>query len=210
MAVTWRGVVKRHGEWSEYVPGPDFTTTQYCYNVEGIEFTTIYTTPATVEWQPHADASRYRVKWKPVSGTTWRSRVVNPPATSAILTNLTPNTEYDVWFITTCTWGAINDQVTDYFATPAFRLSDESTDLNFSIFPNPSSGAINIEALVQSDENAQVKVVDLSGRVLMERNWSLADNEWLSFNSGLSAGIYIIQISVKEQSWIERLVVTEQ
>lgn len=78
---------------------------------------------------------------------------------------------------------------------------------NFEIFPNPSSGIVNI--LVPAFDNglAKITVTDRLGRVLLERKNTLTDKEyWERLDiSDLSEGLYIVRIENGDQVVSEKI-----
>lgn len=67
----------------------------------------------------------------------------------------------------------------------------------FEIFPNPTSGKVNILIPALNNGEAKIEVLDRLGRVLLERNNTLTDIEyWEQLDiSGLSEDLYLIRIS---------------
>jgi hypothetical protein len=77
------------------------------------------------------------------------------------------------------------------FDEESFSKVDEH---NVSMFPNPSSDAVNILApyLIRS-----VKIIDMNGEMIMEEG-SINDKAFTMDISGLKNGLYIIEISSQE------------
>jgi len=86
----------------------------------------------------------------------------------------------------------------------------ESGVATASLFPNPSNGMfVNLSLHGLSSENAQVRIMDQTGRVVYMTNFVAEENtnKVIAFNQALAAGIYIVQVIAGENSAIERLIV---
>ena len=78
---------------------------------------------------------------------------------------------------------------------PTINILEIGNNLHFEIYPNPASEVIFIEG---NGENLNVKVFDLSGTLIMERNHNEAGALEMSIE-GLNRGMYLIQIT--EGDW---------
>ena len=75
-------------------------------------------------------------------------------------------------------------------------------DLDFNIYPNPTSGLVSIKSRLLN--NANVSVYDLNGRVLLTKNISGTSSE---INvSELSSGIYLLKFKVGNNTFIKRII----
>ena len=73
----------------------------------------------------------------------------------------------------------------------------EETQIFANIYPNPTSGLVNVElSLILS--NAKIQLVDLQGKILFTNTEFNGQNLLLDLNS-LSAGIYLLQIEQNNQ-----------
>jgi len=70
----------------------------------------------------------------------------------------------------------------------------ETTD-NFAakVFPNPSSQSFTLQLRSDKYDNVHIKVMDLQGRILLNR--SIIARGSLSFGHNFPAGIYIVEVS---------------
>jgi hypothetical protein len=66
-----------------------------------------------------------------------------------------------------------------------------------SVFPNPAQDELTIDLVAKVDGNASVKIMDLSGRVLLqdEMNASASFAEYFADVSQYKKGTYVIRIS---------------
>ncbi len=85
---------------------------------------------------------------------------------------------------TSSDWSVLNTGVTD------------ETSLNIRIFPNPMAGQLHIQ-LPAGFEDAKIRMLDITGRVVIS-NTIRDDNDFLIPNtSRLSAGYYTLQVMIK-------------
>jgi hypothetical protein len=75
----------------------------------------------------------------------------------------------------------------------ALGTSDAGTSRNFSIYPNPSNGNINISSIVDAGD-VTISIVDLNGRTVFTENVDLQSSVNINAES-LKTGIYIVQIN---------------
>ena len=76
--------------------------------------------------------------------------------------------------------------------------------LNFSMYPNPSSGHVNLQ-LPSSNNRAHVKVYDYLGKTLIQKSIN-SQNTSLDI-SNLSAGIYFVRIQSDSKVGTKKLIV---
>lgn len=69
------------------------------------------------------------------------------------------------------------------------------------LFPNPTSGILNIGGMV--NHNGQVKIHDLSGKLLLEQKINASGQLDIS---ALSPGIYWVEIKNEDQSFIQKVI----
>jgi len=86
-------------------------------------------------------------------------------------------------------------------------LEDAIVTIDLSVYPNPTSGTFFVQiADMDPQANYQVKVVDLIGKVLIERE--VTANERTRFDlSTAPKGIYFVQIIQGKEKTIKRVVV---
>jgi hypothetical protein len=102
----------------------------------------------------------------------------------------------------------VNDGV-EAFDIPAscgvLSASDVDADSNFSIYPNPSNGNININSVVDAGD-ATISIVDLNGRTVFTQNVELHNSVNINAES-LKTGVYIIQINGDNYSHKAKLII---
>lgn len=98
------------------------------------------------------------------------------------------------------------DQV-EAFDLPAdcnLSTGDNNYDNNFSIYPNPNFGAINIHSKVDVG-NAKVSIVDINGRKVWSQTLELGNQTQLDA-SMLSSGIYLVRIQGNNYTHTSKLI----
>lgn len=116
------------------------------------------------------------------------------------------NGTYTVELVVTGVCG--DTDTSSYDITIAGISVDEFTfSGNINLFPNPTTGIVNIEVETPSYGGAELKLTSLAGRVL--RTESLEDNN--SWNvqwdlAELPAGVYLLQIQTLDGQTIQRIV----
>ena len=82
-----------------------------------------------------------------------------------------------------------------YEATPA-------TD--YTLYPNPTSGIVNLEVINRGTDATVVTIVDLSGRVIYTESFSGDVDTQLNL-AGYTAGVYMVRIQQGGQTFVEKL-----
>ncbi len=86
------------------------------------------------------------------------------------------------------------------------RLTSENlSSFDFKLFPNPSHDQVNI-SWVESDIEGVLKVIDLSGRVVLRKQVAAGINEQAFSIAFLANGIYQVVLDLVEQQAVKRLV----
>ncbi len=89
--------------------------------------------------------------------------------------------------------------------TPATGINEASTSNElFSIFPNPAKGLVSISS--SHSELFNVSVMDVSGRVICERN-NQNGNCTIDLSSVAARGIYFVRIESNESREIRKLII---
>ncbi|MCK5171265.1 MAG: T9SS type A sorting domain-containing protein, partial [Bacteroidales bacterium] len=74
----------------------------------------------------------------------------------------------------------------------------------FVIYPNPSSGIINIKFNSQTSDGYMLEILDLSGKILLER--IIYDNEPINIKC-LPKGLKIVKLQVDKKLYIDKLLI---
>ncbi|MBO7587666.1 MAG: fibronectin type III domain-containing protein [Bacteroidales bacterium] len=159
---------------------------------------------ATISWmQEDSTASRWDVQYKASSSSYWNTITTsNNPYT---LTGLSPNTSYDIQIKARCTnglWSTPSNPVS--FTTMPDGINEYTIDNTVTVFPNPTTGSIQIQCTGSTLET--VSLYDVYGKLLQTMN---ADSPTASLNlSSYTAGTYFIRI-VTENGMVTKRVVKQ-
>lgn len=117
-----------------------------------------------------------------------------------VISELEPLTEYvvivaaknevDEWVVETVT-----------LTTPEGIGCEEFAEMNFNIYPNPATTSIFIETAAN---NAQVSIIDLTGRCVKE--FMISGNTRVSLD-GINKGVYFIKLQQDNASSVQKIVV---
>lgn len=90
-------------------------------------------------------------------------------------------------------------------------LGDSPDDFRFNLYPNPSSGIINVDMFYMQNigEHVKLTVTDLTGRSIMERIVHNPNGHIIQLDlTGNNAGIYFITISNDNYNKTQRFMIT--
>jgi len=92
------------------------------------------------------------------------------------------------------------------------RSTEDFNPLVFEIFPNPSSGIFNLYFEDFSIENFDLTIVDISGKLILDRDYSFSNGSprMVSLNLlNISKGVYLLRVNAKDRSIVRRLVISD-
>ena len=92
----------------------------------------------------------------------------------------------------------------DLPADCSLSTGDNNYDNNFSIYPNPNYGAININSKVDVG-TAKVSIMDLNGRTVWAQSLELGNQTQVDA-SMLSSGIYLVRIQGNNYTHTSKLI----
>ncbi len=116
---------------------------------------------------------------------------------------LTANTSYDVQVIAHCTNGVTSDPSTTItFTTNPDGINDYTLDNTVTVFPNPTTGLIQIENGEWRMEN--VEVYDAYGKLL--NTMSVNDHTVNLDLSGYAKGTYFVRVTTEKGVVTKRVV----
>lgn len=86
-----------------------------------------------------------------------------------------------------------------------------SLDNEFSVYPNPAKEEINLQLALQDQaDNVVVRLMDLAGRTILQRDYQNIQREFLSYNvSSLPGGTYFIQVTTADGTGTKKFVVSK-
>jgi hypothetical protein len=86
----------------------------------------------------------------------------------------------------------------------ATGINDNGT-LNAKLFPNPTSGKIQLE--VEQFSGKSIRIIDIAGKVILQQELT-ANSTFIDCN-GFAEGIYLLQITGEGKSEVKRFVVSK-
>lgn len=114
---------------------------------------------------------------------------------------------YD-WKAETPSWECPSERIeVQAIADNEIKVSENTFLTGFVAYPNPSSDMVNLSLRSAISGNAQLRILDQVGKVVYSSNWpctSGINNRNLDL-SYLSAGVYVVEISMSNNMVVERL-----
>ncbi len=83
----------------------------------------------------------------------------------------------------------------------------ENADCGFRIYPNPTSGQLNIEWEESSTQDQQIRISDLTGRTLYCGTIARSENSHTINVSNFAKGIYLLSIENGKQKAVKKFVI---
>ena len=171
-----------------------------CPSPTNVAVTNITSNTAVVSWtQAPGTASSWDVLYKVSAADSWYTQPVTSPTTT--LAGLTSSTSYDVQVIAHCTNGLESDPS----ATVTFMstgINDYALDNSVTVFPNPTTGVVQIKNGEWRMEN--VEVYDAYGKLLYEMN--VNDHTANLDLSGYAKGTYFVRVTTEKGVVTKRVV----
>jgi PKD repeat protein len=86
-------------------------------------------------------------------------------------------------------------------------LAKDQNSANFEVYPNPTSGLVNLRLMNTADDDYQVEVTNLLGQSLLVKKISLSDSKEQQLDlSSMAKGVYFIKIRNGKSSGIRKVV----
>jgi hypothetical protein len=178
----------------------------------------ITTTSARFNWSSMGSATSYTLRFRRTGTTTWTR--VSTSATSLTRTGLLCGTGYQYQLRARCSGRWSSYGTTRTFTTAScnkesedlavIELQQERFDAN--VYPNPANEVINIEFMgIGSDEKVNVKIVDLSGRIMFDKDILTSDDmqAYQIETERFINGIYLIRLTSGTDVLTKRVVVSK-
>lgn len=83
---------------------------------------------------------------------------------------------------------------------------EKFNEIDLAIFPNPSSGIVNLKLNLPSTETGVITVTDLTGKVILQEGSITNDNVVLDMTS-MPSGIYLVQFRGTESIAVRKIVI---
>lgn len=90
--------------------------------------------------------------------------------------------------------------LTDLITVDNCNSMEEQTKLNFKIYPNPASEQVYIETSTENRQNCEVTILDLQGRILLQRDMPENSSRLDIPTNSLARGMYMVV--VKSDTWL--------
>jgi hypothetical protein len=105
----------------------------------------------------------------------------------------------------TVTNGCGEDAVTQVISTTTIGI-DESDEITFSLFPNPTTDVLNLRADKDLNEELRMEIVSVSGQLIRTQQLiRMSSRQIQSIDiNGLAGGIYFLRIIGQEQQSVLR------
>jgi len=168
----------------------------------------------TLTWDGVDEANRYQVTYRQ-AGTGWTTATLPTNATSYTLTNLEPGTEYSIRIRSLCS-DQLSSWTRTYVASTTSMKGDlsapvegERTVVTLSVYPNPNSGQFNVRMRAETARTAQMIMMDLSGRVILNVFYDLnaGENEIPVVLDGVASGLYTLRVLSEGTDLYKKIVV---
>lgn len=180
-----------------YVDNIAITPSAVCSPATTPAVTMVTSTTATASFTPGTGAT-YAVVYGPfgfnplTGGTT-----VAAAGSSVVLTGLAPSTTYQAYVVGSCTGGApaLVGPVT--FST-LVGLAPEALASAVRVFPNPTTGAVQVQLAQTGATSADLTVLDALGRIVHAA--TLVDNATRTLDlRALAPGLYTMRVRLDDQ-----------
>ena len=74
-------------------------------------------------------------------------------------------------------------------------INELGNSISYNVYPNPSNGFVNVEFTGTVAEQASLRVMDISGRLVSESSANTNDIVTLNLSS-IASGTYILEVSI--------------
>ena len=171
-----------------------------CPTPTNVTVSNITETTADISWtQVPGTANSWDLNYKESGASSWYT--VTTSSNPFTLAGLTSGSSYDVQVIAHCTNGVMSDPSATYnFMTVG--IDDHTLDNSVTVYPNPTSGLIQIENGEWRMEN--VEVYDVYGKLLSTVE-VFSNNATLDL-SGYAKGTYFVRVTTEKGVVTKRVV----
>ena len=200
------------------------SNTSTCPAITGLAVSGVTESSATISCNV-ACTAKYRRMIRKTSANVWGYADFNQPTVSSTVSGLLSATQYGVRMRTLCSatiLGSLSSEkkFTTLGSLPLMgsqgnipegietsRVTD--TEPIVSIYPNPSTGQINLDVTALTDQPVSIIISDNSGRNIMARRTKIqSGNLFESFDlTNMPTGIYILRLKLDDGNNITRTII---
>lgn len=184
-------------------------TTDYCREVSNIVISDVTMTSARVSWTPGENGNAWNIVYGYMGFGNGEAigNILVEGATSTVITDLMPETGYNLYIATIC--DSVHRSIwatTDTFYTPDEFGSIDYADVNqaFILYPNPASATVTLSS-VESYLPARIEMVDINGRMVLRE--TLKSPSVALRLDNLAHGIYFVRFTGDGQTSVRKLIV---
>lgn len=192
------------GVWSGFTEIKEFYSSA-CPMPTGIASVYLDENRMRLRWD-NVGAAVNRIKYRAVGTSNWLFKNSLPGNNYVYITGLEANTTYEYRIRARCndgTWSAFTDK---YFHTTSAPKMDVSESTSSSkLFPNPTSGVLNVSFDVINDDDVRFVIRDVLGKIIIDESSSYdKGSQMVTINvKGLDDGYYFL--SIYKQGEVETL-----
>lgn len=185
----------------------------FCSVPTGLFNDAVTTTSAHLHWTEPLNAKRYKIQYMPADGSTPPVNfTVLAPATYVNITGLSTFTLYKWRMKTRCNDGSSSVWTeTMGFKTAPFKEGalEKSPAFDVKLYPNPTSGWVNVEVNAGTEQSVVIKFYDIVGKEVYSEEDGLQGGVFsrqidLSF---LSSGTYFLKVIHDGSNEVRKLVI---
>jgi N-acetylneuraminic acid mutarotase len=173
--------------------------------------TSITSSSAKFKWDAVSDAAKYKVVYKSDSiGDQWSIKTIKAPHTSLVITGLESNYNYKWKVKSIC--GDIKSAYSpvETFTTTLRLEAERDESASFSVYPNPLSASSVVSLFLETPSLVFVELFDLSNKrikAVFNEHLEAGFHELPLVSGQLSAGFYILKLTVNDTSRVMKVVV---
>jgi len=157
--------------------------------------TNITTSSALASWSHISCAVGYTIQYRVSTSSSWTTLQINSNTNSVVAGGLIPSTTYN-WKVRTKFANGTNSAYSAQksFTTPALRAGELAADDNLNVYPNPSTGMVNLLITDCDHCSVQLLVFDMLGNRVYDQQYN-ADGQNKTIDlSTLAKGVYQLQV----------------
>jgi hypothetical protein len=173
-----------------------------CATPTNVTATLSTSTSYKIAWTAVSGAKSYNLRKKLTTATTWTT-ITGITTTSKVTSAANTGKQYEFQVQTVCTNGSTSEWSASVVVTAGQRLEEFKAVVPHSklnIYPNPAKDNINIEVVEGDIKQANILLIDMTGRVILQKNIDLLSTTIHELSlSNIPNGIYMLQIQNEKE-----------